>query len=151
MTDRDPIWDALKKRSQGKFDADRTRFLQQAQSDDDGGWTKHTEFHWSRVINGERLDYWPSRKKFQYRGQVLRGLRAMYKIIRAAGVPLPAPRLLTGKEAAALSVEITEQHGNAPFSEWKLMQVVQRKFCEVNGLPQPAHGSGVALPAGVQQ
>jgi hypothetical protein len=69
MADRDPIWDALKERSQGKFDADRTRFLQQAQTDDDGGWTKHTEFHWSRMVNGERLDYWPSRKKFQYRGR----------------------------------------------------------------------------------
>jgi hypothetical protein len=46
----------------------------------------------------------------------------------------PAVRLLTGKEAAALSVEITEKHGGTPFSEWKLIQAVQRKFCEVNGL-----------------
>lgn len=83
MADRDPIWDALKERTQDKFNADRSRFLQQAQTDDDGGWTKHTEFHWSRMVNGDRLDYWPSRKKFQYRGRVSRGLRAMYGIIRA--------------------------------------------------------------------
>ena len=83
MSDRDPIWDALKERSQQKFNADRQRFLTQAQADDDGGWTKHTEWHWSRSVNGERLDYWPSRKKFQYRGRVQRGLGAMHAIIRS--------------------------------------------------------------------
>lgn len=84
MTDRDPIWDALKERSQNKFDADRERFLKQAMTDDDGGWTKHTPYHWSRSINGERMDYWPSRKKFQWRGKVMRGLGAMYRAIEAA-------------------------------------------------------------------
>jgi hypothetical protein len=70
---RDPIWDAMKQHSREKFNADRARFLAQAQTDDDGGWTKHTEYHWSRYVNGERLDYWPSRKKFQWRGKVQRG------------------------------------------------------------------------------
>jgi len=37
------------------------------------GWTQHTEFHWSRDLAGSRLDYWPSRNKFQYRGKVMRG------------------------------------------------------------------------------
>lgn len=73
MTDRDPIWDAMKEHSKGKFDADRARFLEQAQATDDGGWTKHTEYHWSRTVAGHRLDYWPSRKKWQYQGQVRRG------------------------------------------------------------------------------
>lgn len=82
MTDRDPIWDALAERSKNKFDADRARFLCDAVSDDDGGWTKHTQYHWSRNVNGERLDYWPSRKKFQWRGKVFRGLGAMHKIIK---------------------------------------------------------------------
>ena len=82
MSDRDPIWDALKQRSQQKFNTDRQRFLTQAQADDDGGWTKHTEWHWSRSVNGERLDYWPSRKKFQYRGRVQRGLGVLYAIIK---------------------------------------------------------------------
>jgi hypothetical protein len=77
---RDPIWDALKSHSKEKFDSDRATFLKQAQSDDDGGWTKHTEFHWSRMIGGERLDYWPSRKKFQWRGKVQRG--DVMKIVR---------------------------------------------------------------------
>ena len=73
MSDRDPLWDALKRHKREKFDTDRARFLKNAQADDDGGWTKHTEFHWSRTVKGKRLDYWPSRKKFQYNGQVKRG------------------------------------------------------------------------------
>jgi hypothetical protein len=73
MTQRDPIWDALKENSKAKFDADRAKFLSDAKSNDDGHWTKHTEFHWSRQVNGSRLDYWPSRKKFQYKNRVRRG------------------------------------------------------------------------------
>lgn len=82
MSDRDPFWDALKQHKQEKFNADRARFMSAAQADDDGGWTKHTQWHWSRTVNGERLDYWPSRKKFQWRGQVNRGLKAMYNLIK---------------------------------------------------------------------
>ena len=71
--ERDPLWDALKANAKGKFDADRARFKAQAEADDDGGWTKHTEWHWSRMVAGSRLDYWPSRKKFQHNGRVMRG------------------------------------------------------------------------------
>jgi len=73
MSDRDEIWDLMKEAAKEKFDADRKRFLAKAKADDDGGWTKHTEYHWSRMVNGERLDYWPSRKKYQWRGKVRRG------------------------------------------------------------------------------
>jgi hypothetical protein len=37
------------------------------------GWNKHTEYHWSRTLQGKRLDYWPSRNKFQYEGRVMCG------------------------------------------------------------------------------
>ncbi len=37
------------------------------------GWRLHTEYHWSRTLNGKRLDYWPSRNKFQYDGKVMCG------------------------------------------------------------------------------
>jgi hypothetical protein len=70
---REEIWDAMKEHFKGKFDSDRKRFLSDAVAADDGGWEKHTEFHWSRVVVDHRLDYWPSRKKFQYRGKVRRG------------------------------------------------------------------------------
>lgn len=76
---RDPIWDALKARAKEKFDTDRQRFLDDALAADDGGWTKHTPHHWSRIVAGERLDYWPSRKKYQFQGKVRRGdVRKVY-------------------------------------------------------------------------
>lgn len=37
------------------------------------GWTIHTQYHWSRTLAGKRLDYWPSRNKFQYAGRVMTG------------------------------------------------------------------------------
>ena len=37
------------------------------------GWKKHTAYHWSRKLNGKRLDYWPSRNKFQYDNKVICG------------------------------------------------------------------------------
>lgn len=72
MSNRDPLWDVIKSVKKDKFDADRAQFLAQANSNDDGGWTKHTEYHWSRIVNGKRMDYWPSRKKFQWDGKVRR-------------------------------------------------------------------------------
>jgi hypothetical protein len=73
MSERDPIWDALKSNAKEKFDADRASFLANAIRVDDGEWVKHTPHHWSRMVTGERLDYWPSRKKYQWRGKVQRG------------------------------------------------------------------------------
>ena len=73
MKDRDPFWDELKAHKQEKFDSDRAQFLEAAIKEDDGKWTKHTDYHWSRNLAGKRLDYWPSRKKFQYAGKVMRG------------------------------------------------------------------------------
>lgn len=71
--ERDPVWDDLKQRSKDKFDADRETFLSKAQERDDGQWVKHTPYHWSRIVAGERLDYWPSRSKWQFKGKVQRG------------------------------------------------------------------------------
>jgi hypothetical protein len=73
MSNRDPIYDATKQHFKEKFDADRARFMAEAVAADDGGWTKHNEHHWSRDVQGHRLDYWPSRKKFQFKGKVRRG------------------------------------------------------------------------------
>lgn len=82
MNVRDPIWDAIQERSRNKFATDRMRFLNQAITNDDGGWTKHTNYHWSRIAHGKRLDYWPTRKKWQYDGKVWRGLRGMYQLMK---------------------------------------------------------------------
>ena len=37
------------------------------------GWTIHTTYHWSRMLNGKKLQYWPSRNKFMYDGRVMCG------------------------------------------------------------------------------
>jgi len=70
---RNEIWGMLKQNFMQEFGSDRARFMQEAIDDDDGGWTKHTEFHWSRTVAGHKLDFWPSRKKWQYRGKIRRG------------------------------------------------------------------------------
>lgn len=40
---------------------------------DSSGWTRHTEYHFSRSINGERIDYWPTTRKWMFRGRVSTG------------------------------------------------------------------------------
>ena len=40
---------------------------------DPKGWNIHTDYHWSMDLNGYRLDYWPSKNKFQYKGKVMCG------------------------------------------------------------------------------
>lgn len=82
MDDDAEIWQALKEHAKKKFDNDRKNFMAQALLSDDGGWTKHTQWHWSRIVDDQRLDYWPSRKKFQYKGTVYRGLRLMHTILK---------------------------------------------------------------------
>lgn len=37
------------------------------------GWTKHTHYHWSRQLKGKRLDFWPSKDKWMYEGQIMCG------------------------------------------------------------------------------
>lgn len=80
--DDDGGWKELSAYFKDKFDADRNRFLADAKASDDGGWVKHTEYHWSRTVAGNRLDYWPSRKKYQYLGKVRRG--DVQKLIKEA-------------------------------------------------------------------
>jgi hypothetical protein len=36
-------------------------------------WRKHTSTHWQTDIDGELVDYWPSKRKIQFRGKILRG------------------------------------------------------------------------------
>lgn len=34
------------------------------------GWTKHTAYHWSTMLNGNRLDFWPTKDKWMYLGKI---------------------------------------------------------------------------------
>lgn len=36
-------------------------------------WTEHSPWHWSCKLAGKRLDYWPSRNKWQYDGRIMTG------------------------------------------------------------------------------
>jgi hypothetical protein len=42
-------------------------------TDTPSGWTKHTPFHWSRSVNGHRLDFWPTKDKWAYGGKTYFG------------------------------------------------------------------------------
>lgn len=39
----------------------------------DFGWSKHSETHWYRMLDGEKLHWWPSANKWLYRGKYYRG------------------------------------------------------------------------------
>ena len=66
MGDMREVFDAIRER-------DKERRDKNLANANDEGWTKHTPYHWSRDLNGKRLDYWPSRNKFQYEGKVMCG------------------------------------------------------------------------------
>jgi hypothetical protein len=34
---------------------------------------KHTPYHWQTKVLGETLDYWPTKRKWRYRGETLTG------------------------------------------------------------------------------
>lgn len=50
--------------------ARKTANLEAANSD---GWKVHTDYHWSRTLNGLRLDYWPSTTRFKFDGRYYTG------------------------------------------------------------------------------
>ena len=52
---------------------DRKRRQANLNRADPTGWKIHTDYHWSRTLAGSRLDYWPSRNRFMWRGRVMTG------------------------------------------------------------------------------
>jgi len=66
MGDMGEIFNAMRER-------DKQRRSDNLASADPTGWTQHTPVHWSRVLLGDRLDYWPSRNKFRWRGKTHHG------------------------------------------------------------------------------
>lgn len=40
---------------------------------DTSGFTQHTEYHFSTVLQGERLDYWPSGNKWRWKKKTYHG------------------------------------------------------------------------------
>lgn len=54
---------------------------------DSSEWTKHTDWHYSKYIGPDKLDFWPSTDKFMFRGKVYKGgLNKMKKVLKELGV-----------------------------------------------------------------
>jgi hypothetical protein len=52
-------------------------------------WTKHTDWHYTRIVDGNVLSFWPSTSKFQYRDKVYNGgLPKMTKFFKDKGIEL---------------------------------------------------------------
>lgn len=66
MGDMGEIFNAMKRH-------DKERRERNLSSADLSGFTRHTEHHYSRHLNGDRLDYWPSRNRFRWRGKTHTG------------------------------------------------------------------------------
>ncbi len=47
--------------------------VRRVEADPAVGWTKHTLWHWSRDLNGKKIDFWPTKDKWLYDGKVMTG------------------------------------------------------------------------------
>lgn len=56
----------------------RQKMLAQANTE---GWTRHTEWHFSRVINGDRIEWWPSGGKAKIKGRMVYGHRKVNSML----------------------------------------------------------------------
>ena len=52
---------------------DKQRKARNLRAADPTGFTQHTAYHWSCELQGHRLDYWPSRNKWRWRGRTYTG------------------------------------------------------------------------------
>lgn len=64
------VFDILKQERQEKRGKRRMSFEEEYA---EKGWTRHHETHYSRTVNGERLDYWPGPKKWRFKGKTMYG------------------------------------------------------------------------------
>lgn len=53
---------------------------------DQANWIIHVDYHWGRWIDGEKLDFWPSKDKWMYRGKVRVG--GLEDFLQAMNEPL---------------------------------------------------------------
>lgn len=57
----------------------RAKMLEKA---DTSGWTAHTDYHFSRDFNGERVEWWPSGGKAKYKGKMVYGHKKVNDLIK---------------------------------------------------------------------
>lgn len=76
------VFDAMKQERKAKRAARRAAF------DPGPEWTRYSDTHYMRMLNGDRLDYWPGPMKWQYRGRYYTG--DVFGFIRNREDPGPA-------------------------------------------------------------
>ena len=54
-------------------EADKERRNKNLAQADTAGFKKHTEYHYSCNLKGERLDYWPSKNKWRWKNKIYHG------------------------------------------------------------------------------
>lgn len=59
--------------------AHRAKMLSQA---DTTGWTRHTDWHFSRMFGSERVDWWPSGGKAKYQGRMVYGHKKVAALLK---------------------------------------------------------------------
>lgn len=64
------VFDLIKAERKAKREKSRGTFGQTAIQ---LGWTRHVETHYSRDLDGSRVDYWPGPKKWRYKGKMMFG------------------------------------------------------------------------------
>jgi hypothetical protein len=74
MGDMGDVFNSMKR----KVKEHRAKMLAVA---DTTGWTQHTEYHFSRIYNGERIEWWPSGGKAKYKGKMIYGHRKVNALI----------------------------------------------------------------------
>jgi hypothetical protein len=52
-------WEEMKRQ-------ERQQRLEIANASDLPDWTKHTSYHWSRMVAGQRLNWWPSTARWSW-------------------------------------------------------------------------------------
>jgi hypothetical protein len=48
---------------------------------DTSGWTRHTDFHFSRYYGRDRIEWWPSGGKAKFKGRMVYGHRKVNELI----------------------------------------------------------------------
>lgn len=66
MGDMGEVFNAMRKQTKDH----RSKMLAKANTE---GWTQHTEFHFSRLFLGKKMEWWPSGGKARYDGKMIYG------------------------------------------------------------------------------
>jgi len=74
MGDMGEVFNAMREQTKKH----RAKMLESADTE---GWTAHTEYHFSRMFNGKRMDWWPSGGKAKYDGKMVYGHKKVNELI----------------------------------------------------------------------